>query len=73
MDITLGTPFFRGTGFIKERRQLPGRQFFLEGLINALLTLDASFPDELQDHDNRQKMLTIAVEFSCWRRPCRRV
>lgn len=43
--------------------QLAGRQLFLESLIHPLLPLHTVFPDELAAHNDRLKMLAIAIEF----------
>ena len=42
--------------------QLPGRELFLEGLIDTLLTLNAVLPDELGTDHERLEMLAVAIE-----------
>ena len=43
--------------------QLASGQFVLQRQVNALLTLDSIFPNELRAHHDSQKMLAIAIEF----------
>jgi len=43
--------------------QFPGIQFFLQGLIHALLTLHAALPNKFLTYNQGLKMLAIAIKF----------
>ena len=43
--------------------QLPGRQFFLQGLIHALLALHTILAHELATDDDSLEMLAVAIQF----------
>jgi hypothetical protein len=42
--------------------QLPGRELFVERLINALLALDPAFADEFGAYHQGLEMLAIAIK-----------
>src|SRR5574343_172241 len=60
---TLGAPFFRGQGFEGKGVQFPSRQFFLQGLIHALLALHTILADEFAAHNDSLEMLAVAIQF----------
>ena len=43
--------------------QLPGRQFFLQGLIHALLALHTILAHELATDDDGLEMLAVTIQF----------
>jgi len=42
--------------------QLPGSELFLEGLIDALLPLDATHPGKFRTNDESLEMLAVAIQ-----------
>src|SRR5574343_452306 len=59
---TLCAPFFRGQGFEGKCMQFPGIQFFLQGLIHALLTLHTAHPGKFVTDHEGLKVLAIAIQ-----------